>query len=139
MRFILAVLVAVIISGCATSHVMVGTARPATLPSQVKIYLHPPKKYDEIAIIDTSSQGAMAITQQGKMDVVMERLKKEAAKLGANGILLQSAGSQYAGSVSTGAASATASGNSAYGTGVGFSGAVFQKAGSGLAIYVETE
>jgi hypothetical protein len=70
------------------------------------------------------------------MDVVVERLKEEAAKLGANGILLQSTGDQYAGSVSTGVGTATASGNSAWGVGTGFSAAAFQKAGSGLAIYV---
>ena len=122
--------------GCATSHVIVGTPRAPISPSQVKVYLHPPAKYEEIAILDSSSKRSFAFTSQGKMDAVIERLKDDAAKLGANGILLQSTGDQYAGSVGTGVASATASGNSAWGVGTGFSGAAFHKAASGLAIFV---
>src|SRR5882672_4924127 len=106
MRSVLVASLLVILAGCATSHVMVGNARPAISPSQVKIYLHPPEKYEEIAILDTSSQGSFSFTQQGKMDVVVERLKAEAAKLGANGILLESTGDRYGGSVSTGAGTA---------------------------------
>jgi len=89
MRSVLVASLLVILAGCATSHVMVGNARPAISPGQVKIYLHPPEKYEEIAILDTSSQGSFSFTQQGKMDSVVERLKAEAAKLGANGILLE--------------------------------------------------
>jgi hypothetical protein len=126
----------VALAGCATSHMMVGNPRPPISPSEVKIYLHPPQKYEEIAILDTSSKGSWSFTAQGKMDVVVERLKEEAAKLGANGILLQSEGDQYAGTVSTGVGTATANGNTAWGVGTGFSGAAYNKAGSGLAIYV---
>src|SRR6202521_3430636 len=136
MRSVLVASFLVVLAGCATSHVMVGNARPAISPSQVRIYLHPPENYDEIAILDTSSQGSFSFTQQGKMDVVVERLKAEAAKLGANGILLQSTGDQYAGSVSTGVGTATGSGNTVWGVGSGFSAAALQKAGSGIAIYV---
>ena len=125
-----------LLAGCATSHVMVGTPRAPISPSEVKVYLHPPERYDEIAILDTSSQGSFSFTQQGKMDVVVERLKAEAAKLGANGILLESNGDRYAGSVSTGVGTASASGNTAWGVGTGFSAAALQKAGSGIAIYV---
>ena len=125
-----------LLAGCATSHMIVGTPRPPISPTQVKIYLHPPARYEEIAILDASSKNSFSFTDQGKMDVVVERLKEDAAKLGANGILLTNEGEQYAGSVSTGAASATASGNSAHGVGTGFSAAGFHKIGSGIAIYV---
>jgi hypothetical protein len=104
------------LSGCATSYVMVGQARPPISPDQVQIYLHPPaNKHSEIALLDTSSKGSFAITAQGKTNVVIDRLKAEAAKLGANGILLEGVGDQAAGSVGTGYA--TASGNSAFGFG----------------------
>src|SRR6266851_4387070 len=110
MRLILlAVLTA--LTGCVSSHVMIGQARPPTTPDQVKIYWHPPAKYDEIALLDTSSRGAFAVTAQGKTDAVIARLKDEAAKLGANGILLQGVGDQSAGSVSTGYAQGTATGH----------------------------
>jgi hypothetical protein len=128
------------LSGCATSHVMVGQARPPILPDQVQIYLHPPaNKYVEIALLDTSSRGAFAITAQGKTNVVIDRLKAEAAKLGANGILLEGVGDQAGGSVGTGFGSATATGHSAFGVGFGSSSTVYHKKGDGLAIYVEPD
>ena len=74
---------------CASSSIIVGIVKPALLPEQVKIYMHPPKKYSEIAIIESSSDGSWSFTAQGKMDVVIQRLKEEAAKHGANGILFQ--------------------------------------------------
>lgn len=125
-----------VLAGCVSSHVLVGTPRPPISPDQVKVYLHPPAKYEEIAILESSSSASWAITAQGKTDKVIERLKGEAAKLGANGLLLQGIGDQEAGSVGTGFGSATASGNSAFGVGFGSSAAVYQKAGNGIAIYV---
>jgi len=74
----------------------------------------------------------MAITAQQKTNKTVQRLKIEAAKYGANGILVQAFGDRYAGSV--GVANAWASGNSAWG--VGSSAATYNKAGAGLAIYV---
>jgi hypothetical protein len=100
------------------------------------IFWHPPEHYEEIALLDTSSRASLHITAQGKTDVVIERLKEEAAKLGANGVLLQGIGDQSAGSVSTGYAQASATGHSAYASGIGISGNVMIKAGSGIAIYV---
>jgi hypothetical protein len=129
-------LVAMVLSACVSSHVMIGKARPPVSPDQVQIYLHPPLKYDEIAVLDTSSRASFAVTAQGKTDKVIQRLKDEAAKLGANGILLQGIGDQAAGSVGTGFGSASASGNSAVGVGVGSSATLYQKAGSGIAIFV---
>jgi hypothetical protein len=128
------------LSGCATSYVMVGQARPPISPDQVQIYLHPPaNKYIEIALLDTSSKGSFAVTAQGKTNVVMNRLKAEAAKLGANGILLEGVGDQAGGSVGTGFGSATATGRSAFGVGFGSSSTVYHKKGDGLAIYVEPD
>jgi hypothetical protein len=115
---IVLIAITVILAGCVSSHVMVGTPRPPISPDQVRVYLHPPEgKYEEIAMLDTSSRGSFAITAQGKTNKVIERLKEEAAKMGANGLLLQGVGDQAAGSVGFG--SATASGHSAYGIGIG--------------------
>ncbi len=58
---------------------------------------------DENPLLQTSSRGAFALTAQARMDKVIERLKKEAASLGANGILIQAVGEQSSGtSVITG-------------------------------------
>jgi hypothetical protein len=118
---------------------MLGPSRAPISPDQVRIFLHPPAKYEEIAIVDASSRSSFAIGDQGKTDVVIRRLKDEAAKLGANGVLLQGIGDQAAGSVSTGYGQATATGHSAYGTGFGISGNIFLKSGQGLAIYTEQQ
>jgi hypothetical protein len=135
-KALLASLLLAALCGCATSHVMVGQARPPISPEQVQVYLHPPAgNYLEIALLDTSSKGSFAITAQGKTNVVIERLKEEAAKLGANGILLEGVGDQAGGSVGT--AYANASGHTAYG--FGSSATVFHKKGDGLAIYVDRD
>jgi hypothetical protein len=129
-----------VISGCVSSHVIVGKVRPPISPDQVQIYLHPPAgKYEEVAILDSSSRNSFSFTAQGKTNAVITRLKGEAAKLGANGILLNGISDQAAGSVGTGFGTATASGNTATGFGFGSSGTVFVKSGSGLAIYVEPD
>src|SRR5450631_1842038 len=109
------------LSACATSHVMMGQARPPIAPALVQVYFHPPAaKYEEIAMLDTSSRGGFGFTAQGKTDIVINRLKEEAAKLGANGVLLQGMADQAGGSISTGFGQASMSGNHAYGSGVGF-------------------
>lgn len=136
---LLVVATAILISACASSHVLVGTARAPIAAEDVKIYLTPPAKYEEVALLEASSEGSVAITSRGKVNKVVERLKAEAAALGANGIILQGTRSEYGGSVNTGTANATVSGNSVYGTGFGTSAAIVHKAGTAIAIYVPTE
>ena len=80
--------------GCVpVSHIVVGDAREPIDPSSVKIYLDSPKEYEKIALIDAGSNFAfkdpvILFDWQSKMDKATERLKIEAAKLGANGILI---------------------------------------------------
>jgi hypothetical protein len=140
MRRIKAALVAAILvftGACTTSHVMIGKARPPISPEQVVIYTRPPEMpYEEIARIDTSSQGSFSFTAQGKTDAVIRRLKEEAAKLGANGVLLEGIGDQASGSIGTGGGSTSYSGHSSVGGGVGIGVGLTRKAGGGLAIYV---
>ncbi len=128
------------VTGCASqSHVVVGTVRAPIAIEQVKIYLVPPKKFEQVAILDASSRGSFAFTDQQKMDTAILGLKTQAAKLGANGILLQSAGDQSAGAVTTGFGSSTVSGHNAFGTGFGVASNVFFKSATGTAIYVTEE
>jgi uncharacterized protein YbjQ (UPF0145 family) len=94
--------------------------------------------FEKIATIDASSQGSLTFTQQ-KMDKAIQRLKEEAAKVGANGVLPQGSGSQSVGSVGSDFGTATATGHSAYGTGVGISGNILVQAANGIAIYVTEE
>lgn len=130
---------AVALAGCASSHVLVGTARPPISGDQVKVYLEPPAKYETVALLEASDLGANGFSAQSRMNKVMKRLKAEAASVGANGIILQGFDTRYAGSVGSGFASATASGNSAYGTGFGYSSAQTSKEGKAVAIYVPAD
>ena len=83
-----------LIIGCVpVSHIVVGETREPIHPSNVKIYLDYPEEYEKIALIDAGSNFAfkdpvILFDWQSKMDKATERLKIEAAKLGANGILI---------------------------------------------------
>ncbi len=126
------------LAGCAASHVaLVGRARPPISPDRVRIYLQPPdSEYEQIANLSATSRGSFAITAAGKMDKVIERLKIEAARVGANGILLHGVGDQAAGSVGAGISTGLDSGHSPYGLGFGVSAIFHGKSGDGVAIYV---
>ena len=66
---------------------MIGAAQTPTDPAQVRIFLHPPADYEEIAMVSANSRGSFRWSLQGNTDLALERLKEEAAKLGANGLL----------------------------------------------------
>ena len=137
LRLRAAALLAAVLVGCSTSsHVMIGTARPPISPDSVRVYLQPPEKYEEIATLDASSQGSFAITSQQNMDKAIARLKEEAAKLGANGILLQGVQDQQSGSIGTGVGSSSYGAGSSTGVGVGGSFGIYNKAARGIAIFV---
>jgi hypothetical protein len=153
------VLVVLGLSGCASSSssILVGKARAPVSPDDVKLYLRAPAKYEEIAMIESSSKASMAVSDQAKTDVSIQRLKEEAAKVGANGVLLTETGSEVIGGVmagssfSTGVGSTYATpmpsragapssfGGSSVGTNFGTMIGVQHKTGKGLAVFVVEE
>ena len=82
------------ILGCSTASVVVGNQRPKVRPEDVKIYLRQPKAYEEIALMQTDSMWSFAVGNQGRYNAVINRMKKRAAELGANGILLSTLGAE---------------------------------------------
>jgi hypothetical protein len=116
--------------------VLIGQARPPIAPAQVRIYSQPPPDYQQIAMLDASSKSAFGTGGQKSVDKVIERLKIEAAKLGANGVILEGFQDAQTGSIGTGGGSSSYSGNSAVGVGVGGSFGIYKKTGHGEAIYV---
>jgi len=129
-------LIVVTLAACTTSHVIVGRARAPIPAEQVKVYLHPPTRYEEVALLESSSRGSFGVSAQARTDKVVDRLRKEAASLGANGIVLQEIADQGSGSIGSGFANTT--GNKAA-TVTGISATVFSKGGSAIAIYVPAE
>jgi membrane-associated protease RseP (regulator of RpoE activity) len=125
------------LTACVSSHILVGTVRPAISPAQVQVYLRPPAKFEEVAILNTSSKNSLNLTAQGRTDVVIERLKEEAAKLGANGVLIQSIGDQAVGAIGASGATVRASPRSASILALAGSVTLSVKTGDAIAIYVD--
>ena len=91
MRYL--VLILLLISCHPVSHIVVGNKREATSPTDVKVYLDYPESYEKIALVDAGSNFSfkdpvILFAWQSKMNKALERLKVEAASLGANGILI---------------------------------------------------
>jgi hypothetical protein len=138
MRLItLATMLALGLAACApSSHIVVGTVRPAIAPSEVNIYLQPPPSFEEIAVLNASADSMFGSGGQSTVDKVIQRLKEEAAKLGANGIILEGMSEQQTGSLGGGSGSTSFSGSSAVGVGLGGSAGIFKKTGQARAIFV---
>ena len=76
------------------SHIIIGETQTPIDYNNVKVYYDYPDAYEKIAIIEASSDLAfkdlsIEFTHQQKTNKALDRLKKEAASLGANGIVLQ--------------------------------------------------
>lgn len=128
---------AILLGGCATdSVVMTGAARPPISPAEVKIYWRPPANFQEIAILNASKSSAFTTGGQKTVNKVIEGLKEQAAKVGANGVILEGFSDSQTGSVGSGVGSSSVSSNSAVGVGVGGSLGIYKKTGHGVAIFV---
>ena len=92
-RNIIIVLIAISLVACASgSAIIVGEVREPIDPNQVKLYLEAPANYEIIGIVNASSDAGW--TEQGSVDYAVQELKNQAAKLGANGVFIESTGEQ---------------------------------------------
>ena len=88
---------AVNLGGCATGTALVtGVKRDAISFETVRIYHSYPDKYEVIGVVRAESE--MGWTDQESLDMAVEEVKKQAAKLGANGIILDRVGKENSGS-----------------------------------------
>ncbi|MEL1266292.1 hypothetical protein [Pseudoxanthomonas putridarboris] len=86
------VIAAALAAGCASSSkVMLGQARAPIDPAQVQVYRTAPAGAQEVAQLESTS--AVGFGTQGQTNSAVARLKREAAALGANGIVLLGVGS----------------------------------------------
>lgn len=137
-------LAACLLAACANSSSrLVAPARPAIDPAEVRIYRTPPRHYQEIAVLDATS-GAKFYhgTRHGEAEA-LQRLKEEAAKVGANGVLVTLLGDRSSGTLGVGVAGGGVSsgrGNFVAGGGSVSGGApIVQNAAQGIAIYVSDQ
>ena len=137
MKMLATFAISMLAAACAAQGpVMLGPARAPIGPDQVRVYWTPPAQFDAIADIHASSKSVFTPGGTQQMDKVIERLKEEAAKLGANGIIMGGFSDAQTASVGTGVGSESYSRNSAVGVGVGGSFGVFKKTGTARAIFV---
>ena len=123
---------ALLSAGCAsTSKVMLGQARAPVDPATVQIYSTPPAGSQEIAQLESAS--AVGFGTQGQTDAAVMRLKREAAALGANGVILMGVGSSGS---PVGMSVGAGSYGSHVGGGVGIGIPHTQKRAAGVAIWV---
>ena len=118
-----------LLAACATPQtaIVAGNKRPPIDPATVRLYLDPPKRFEKVALIDANSKNAPLFSSMSKADLVVLRLKEQAAGLGANGVLIQQSGDQITGAVMP------SSGR------FGMIVPVTQRSGSGVAIFVYEE
>lgn len=84
------VLCALALFACASgTAVVTGTQRPATNADDVKIYTEVPGGAEVIGIVNAKGEGW---TDQDGLNRAVAELKKQAAKIGANGVVINSTG-----------------------------------------------
>lgn len=78
-------------AGCTivdASHIVTGTTHPASSPEQIKLYGEAPKTpYEVIGIVSVTANNDWVAGQE-LLDDALKALKDEAAKLGANALLI---------------------------------------------------
>jgi len=138
-RLIVLLVATSLLMACASSHILTGTPRPAIDPAQVRFYYAPPQvPYEEIALLETSS-GAFTYGNQNKTNSVMNKLRKEAASLGANGVLFRGTMDGPGGTgVGLGVGGGRFGGHGFGSAGVGVNISPNQKHGRGVAIYMRS-
>lgn len=125
-RIVTIILCLAVLVGCATGSVIItGNVRSAIDPVEVKIYLELPSQYEIIGIVEASSD--VEFSSQAAQDRVITELKNQAAKIGANGVILINVGNQTGGTTGF------------YSGGVFYASSSETKTAHGQAIYVIQE
>jgi hypothetical protein len=119
-----------------TSPVLLGAARPAISPAAVTIYSTAPPKFEEIAVLGASSRSLFNTGGVRSTDKVVGRMQAEAARLGANGLILEGFDQTQTGSIGTGLGSDSYSAHGTVSLGLGGFVGIFKTTGQGRAIYV---
>jgi len=136
-RSALLVALSLSLGACVSSHILVGTARKPIAVAQVQVYVKPPgTDFEEIAYLETSSAHSWSFTDDARTRVVIERLKAQAAKLGANGLLLKAVSDRTVDAPGAGVGAALVGTHGSVGVGYGVAGSKTDKIGRATAIYL---
>ncbi|MGI8890540.1 MAG: hypothetical protein ACR2G0_07115 [Chthoniobacterales bacterium] len=138
---VLALLAVSFLSGCATSSSrLVAPARPALNPADVRVYRTAPPRYQEIAFLDASSGARFFHGSPENEAEAIASLRVEAAKVGANGVIITLLGDRSNGSLGVGVGGGGISGGRrsfvAGGGSVSGGAPLISNGAQGIAIYV---
>jgi hypothetical protein len=125
------------LTACASSsQVLTGTPRAPTAAADVRVYTQAPQRFEEIAVLSASRKSIS--TQGGERAIarMIESMRIQAARLGANGLLLEDFSDSTALGVGTGVGSQTYTHNGSINLGVGGSLGIVNKLARARAIVV---
>ena len=124
-----------VLASCASTSVRVtGTARAPIRADAVRVYTFAPPAFDEVAQLRISRNSLGG--GERAIQTVIDRMKLEAAKLGANGLLLEDFTDGRSLSLGTGAGSDTYTHNGTISVGVAGEIGIVKKIGVGKAIFI---
>jgi hypothetical protein len=125
---------------CATSsQVLTGAPRSPVSPSAVRVYTQAPQSFEEIAVLNASRKSVTSAGGERAIARMIEEMRTQAAKLGANGLLLENFSDSDPFAIGTGVSSQTYTHNASINAGVGGSLGVVRKMAEARAIFVSSE
>jgi hypothetical protein len=125
------------LAACVSSHQLIGAAREPLSADRVQLYTEAPHRpYERIAVVSASSKRSWSFTFEGKAEVVVRRLKEEAGKLGANGVLLEGISDESGAAIGADVGTGYEGPRGTIDVGVGASTLTLQRYGRGIAIYL---
>lgn len=97
---VLEAFISLVLFSCATaegSALVIGQQREEINFEAVRLYNDAPENYEIIGIV--SAESAYSGSKQTDLNYAIEELKKQAAKIGANGIIIEALGSEISGAI----------------------------------------
>jgi len=125
------------LGACSSAPIVVGTPRKPIPVAQVRIFLQPPAvPFEEIAYLESSSDHSLSFSDAARTRIVIERLARQAAKLGANGLLLRAVSDRVVDGIGAGVGAGLVGTHGSIGVGYGVAGSKSDKIGRATAIYL---
>jgi hypothetical protein len=107
LRLIMVTFVVAVLFGCAANGgmggyrvsswgIVTGKARPAINPDEVEVYSDPPSQYETIGLVEACGAPQMddGWATQEMQDAIINELKEQSAKIGANGVIVVDIGTR---------------------------------------------
>jgi hypothetical protein len=136
-RIVLVLSFAASLVGCAaSSQLITGMPRSQVSIDQVKVYTQAPPSFDEIAVLTASRSSISTAGGERAIAKMIEKLRAQAALLGANGLLLDNFSDSKPFSLGTGVGADTYTHNGSVSLGLGGSLGMIKKTTQGRAIFV---